>query len=281
MAQIGRHFSLSIEPARGVFCDQSGVFVDGVPLLERCRDSNGGDTWQPRTAHDLNRDLRKCYGVPIDVEGKMSGLAAICRAFNRGDLLHAQIATLHLQIPDPPVPEKSSQIAGAALDLARALRASGLLKEEWDEDKHPRWPAGSPDSVGGQFAPANAAGGNSVPTERPSVEQSPPVITAQAGTLVVPRYAPIPFPTEIPPIPLVPPDIHPRDLPKNRYPDRPGCEEEWAEAEDYCRGLLAKGLLGKGDHRGMGKFVYQCILGQVSERCGGAPKSRGYPDQQT
>ena len=95
--------------------------------------------------------------------------------------------------------------------------------------------------------------------------------TAQAGVLVAPRYAPIPFPTEITPIPLVPPDVHPRDLPKNPYPDRPECAQEWAEAQEYCRGLLAKGLMGKGDYRGMGKSLYQCILGQVSEDCGGNP----------
>jgi hypothetical protein len=148
MTQIGRQFSLAAEAGRGVFCGTNGVFVGSVPLLERCRDSNRAEAWRPRAAHELNRDLRKCYRVPIDVEGKTSGLAAICRALNRGDLLHAQIATLHLQIPDPPTLEKSAQIAGAAFDLTSALRASGLLKEEWDENKHPRRPAGSPDSVG-------------------------------------------------------------------------------------------------------------------------------------
>jgi hypothetical protein len=28
-----------------------------------------------------------------------------------------------------------------------------LLKADWDADEHPRWPAGTPDSQGGQFAP--------------------------------------------------------------------------------------------------------------------------------
>jgi len=247
-----------------------------VPLLEQRCDSNGTETWQPRAAHDLNHDLRKCYGVPIDVEGKMSGLAAICRALNRGDLLHAQIATLHLQIPDPPVLEKSGQTTGAAVDLAGVLRASGLLKTEWDEEEHPRWPAGSPDSVGGQFAPSEIGSGNSVPAEQSPVGQSSPITTAQAGALVAPRYAPIPFPSEVTPIPLVPPDINPRDLPRNPYPDRPDCEEEWADATKYCRELYESGRMGTDGIRGMGNFLYQCILGQVSERCGGAPKNRGY-----
>lgn len=86
MTQIGRHFTLSAEPRRGVFCDQNGVFVGGVPLLERDRNSSGVYIWQPRLAMDLNHDLRKHYGVPIKLESKMSGLAGVCRALNRGAL---------------------------------------------------------------------------------------------------------------------------------------------------------------------------------------------------
>lgn len=43
----------------------------------------------------------------------------------------------------------------------------------------------------------------------------------------------------------------------------------WAEATEYCLDLWADGLLGKGDHRGMGKTPYECIMGQVSQDCGG------------
>jgi hypothetical protein len=39
-------------------------------------------------------------------------------------------------------------------DLARRLEYSGLLKREWNSDLHPRWPGGSADGAGGQFAPA-------------------------------------------------------------------------------------------------------------------------------
>src|SRR5690348_9040710 len=110
--------------------------------------------------------------------------------------------------PRPSSTAISDQAGSATVDLARALQASGLLKAEWDEEKHPRWPAGSPDSAGGQFAPANAASSNAVSTEQSGVGEPPPMATAQAGVLVAPRYAPIPFPTEITPIPLVPPDVH-------------------------------------------------------------------------
>lgn len=150
-----------------------------MPLLERRRNSSGADEWQPRPAADLNREFHKHYGVPIEFERKMEGLGAICRALNRGDLIHAQIATLHLQIPEPPVFTKAAQIPDAEIDLVRELRISGFLKQDWDPQKHPRWPTGSPDSVGGQFAPAGADTGNAATEEGVSTEQDAQVIPAQ------------------------------------------------------------------------------------------------------
>ena len=41
--------------------------------------------------------------------------------------------------------------------LIRDLSWTGMLK--WDPDAHPRWPAGSADSTGGEFAPRGAGGG--------------------------------------------------------------------------------------------------------------------------
>jgi hypothetical protein len=197
----------------------------------------------------------------------------VCRALNRGDLIHAQIATLHLQIPDPPPLTKSAQTPNESIDLARQLRASGLRKQEWDEEKHPRWAAGSPDSVGGQFAPADAANGGSGSVDQVVVGQRTPTTTAQAGTLVAPRYAPIPLPSEVTPIPFALPDINPRRELQNPYPDRPECEEEWAHAFKYCNELKRKRLLGTDGHRGAGDSFHQCVMGQVREDCGGSPTS--------
>jgi hypothetical protein len=100
-------------------------------------------------------------------------------------------------------------------------------------------------------------------------EPSAPAIPAQI-TIPVPLEIPgeIPFPSEILPPPVIP-NISPRDIPKNPYPDRPECEQEWAEATAFCKRLLERNQLGSGDYRGMGRTLYQCILGQVSEDCGG------------
>jgi hypothetical protein len=267
LTQLGRRFGLSSELGSGVCCGEDGVFVGSVPLLERSRNQSEADQWQPRPVPDLNRDLSERYGLPIEFTPKIGGLAAVSRALNRGDLLHAQIATLHLQIPDPPPLMKSPQNAEETIDLARQLQASGLLKADWDPAKHPRWPAGSPGGIGGEFAPAGIASEDAA-----AGEARPPVIPAQI-TIPVPFELPgIQLPSEIVP-PLGIPNINPRSNLRNPYPDREGCDEEWAHALEYCHGLLDSKRMGKDGSRGFGNTFQQCVLGMVSERCGGSLRS--------
>jgi hypothetical protein len=261
--QIGRRFALSEMPGFGISCSKDGVFAGSVPLLSH-RSANKANQWQPRAASDLNRELRECYGLPVEFDSKIAGLATVARALNRGDLLHAQIATLHLQIPDPPRLTKAPRSTEDVIELARQLKASGLLKADWDPTKHPRWPAGSPDSIGGQFAPVGTA------TEGHATrEPSAPVIPAQITIPVPPLEIPggIPFPSEIVPPPIAIPDTYPREL-RNPYPDRAGCDEEWADAIKYCDDLRRRGQLRTDKYRGMGDY-YQCVMGNVSQRCGG------------
>jgi hypothetical protein len=262
---VGRRFSLSDQRGYGVSCDATGVFVGAVALLESCRNCGGFRKWRLRPTDELDRDLSKCYGVPVEFAAKIEGLAAIARALDRGDVLFAQIGTLHLEIPDPPLLGKAAPSASDVVALAKQLYASDLLKRGWDPSKHPRWPAGSPDSIGGRFAPANTA-----LDAAPAYETSGSTRTAQAIPMpfdaIAPRGA-IPWPSEI-----VPPlGINPRSRLENPYPDREGCDEEWAHALEYCRKLADRGVLGKGDYREHGKVFLQCVLGQVSERCGGSP----------
>ena len=269
MTLIGRYFGLSDAPGGSVSCGTSGVFVGEVPLLERSCSRNGFQQWEPRPVRDLNRDLSKRYGIPIDINAKAGGLIAIARALNRGDLLHAQITTLHLQIPDPPPLPKSAQTMGDVVALARQLRASGLLKADWDPLKHPRWPAGTPGSIGGEFAPRG-----DVADDSPTEEHSAPLIPAQL-TLpapfdwVVPRGSPFPWPSEIAPAPFAPPNVNPITIPRNPYPGRPRCVTEWADATEYCLRLWEDDQLGRDYIRGQGKTVAQCIMGRVSQDCGG------------
>ena len=54
------------------------------------------------------------------------------------------------------------------------LQWSGLLKADCDPDEHPRWPAGAPDSQGGQFAPKDDdTGKTDAATPRASHDTAP------------------------------------------------------------------------------------------------------------
>jgi hypothetical protein len=261
---VGRHFRLSEQRNCGVFCDENGLLVGGVPLLERFRSSSGPGQWRPRQVFDLNRDLSKRYGLPIDISSKMRSLAAIARALDRGDLVHALIAAPHLQLPDPPDLAKSAPTVREAIDLARSLRTSGLLKADWDPTKHPRWPAGTPGSIGGEFAPRSSAN-----VDSSLAEPSPKLLPVQL-TIPAPFEIPeIPLPSEVLPVPIAPPNISPIHIPQNPYPGRPECVKEWADAKEDCLALLMSGQSGKDRYRGMGRTVAECMMGRVSQDCGG------------
>jgi hypothetical protein len=257
-------FRLAAAIGGGVSCSEEGLFVGEIALLERVRGSNGSWRWRPRDLPHINRDLSKCYGLPIEFDQKFAGLELISNALNRSEFGRAQIAALHLRLPDPPVIAKSAQNRLEVVQVARRLQASGLLKAGWDSSKHPRWPAESPDGVGGQFAPVGDESGSGGESAR--------LIPAQVA-VPVPFESPlpgaIPLPPEIVFPPIVTPNITPREAPSNPYPDRPECVEEWASAYEYCRRLKREGKLGRDGYRGAGNSISQCVRGQVSQDCGG------------
>ena len=158
-------FRLTSRGKGGVFCDEGGAFVGAIPLLVRTR-GNGQDEWRPRDCDDLSQEMSAQYGLPIDISLKKGGLTVIAKALNEGDLVRAQIATVLLGVPDPPYLSKGEPSRPEMIKLAGDLRWSSLLKADWDPDEHPRWPAGAPDSQGGQFAPKgeDAAGSQSTGT---------------------------------------------------------------------------------------------------------------------
>jgi hypothetical protein len=80
MNRIGRHFRLSEQWDQGVFCSQDGVFLGGIPVLER----DSAAEWRPRTVSSLNHDLSKRYGLPMEFGLKLSGLRTIAKALGRG-----------------------------------------------------------------------------------------------------------------------------------------------------------------------------------------------------
>jgi hypothetical protein len=145
-------FRLSPLGKGGISCDEGGAFVGAVPMLVRTH-RHGREERRPRDCDDLSHEMSGLYGLPIDMSLKSGGLRAIANAFNDGDMARAQVATLLLRIPNPPSLSKGAQSRQEMIKLAGELHWGGLLKGDWNPDQHPRWPAGAPDSQGGQFAP--------------------------------------------------------------------------------------------------------------------------------
>jgi len=125
MALVGRQFGLASAPGSGVFCGVDGLVVGDTPLLEKTL-GNGRLEWHVRSLTDLNRDLSESYGLPVELDQKVLGLSAVAAALTRGDIMHAQIATLHLQFPDPPALAKADLDLTQAVALAHKLEAAGL-----------------------------------------------------------------------------------------------------------------------------------------------------------
>ena len=144
MPDATRIFKLSDD---GVACDRAGLRVGGVDLLEPDPAKERG--FRARPDADLDRELSLRYRMPIDASCKSSSVAGIALALERGDLAIAQIGALLLQFPDPP-PLAKALGEEEASELAAQLAASGLLKGDWDESKHPR--TGTPPNPG-WFAP--------------------------------------------------------------------------------------------------------------------------------
>lgn len=140
--------------SRGVSCDATGVFVSGVPLLKRSANSGDRQFWEPRECTTLSHELSRAFGLPIDISSKSHALFAMSRDLNEGDVSHAQLVALFLRIPESePPPQARGHSRDRFIKLIQSLHANGLLKVDWNPDEHPRWPAGAPDSQGGQFAP--------------------------------------------------------------------------------------------------------------------------------
>ena len=186
-----RFFRLSPE---GIECDEGGLRVGDVALL--ARDAKGA--WAARDERDLDYDLSRVYGFPIDVRAKMAGFGAVANALQSRNIAKARIAALLLRLPDP------LRLGGAALgksgeqSLSRDLVACGLLKADdgWDE-KHPRtgsppnpgWFAPKPEEAQADEPPTAAAKPNENASSRsgaPGGELAfvPPALATGAGSLL-------------------------------------------------------------------------------------------------
>jgi hypothetical protein len=223
---------------------------------------------------EISAELSARYGLPVDMTAKIPGLVFAAGALSRGDISVAQIATLNLHFPDLPRLAKRGTSKEDFAALAIMLHRSGMLKVTWDPDLHPRWPAGDPAGRGGEFRPTDAG---SAATASQPIGDWPSVLPAQA-TIIDPIPLPWEMPWEVPfprPTEIVPPAL---DIPNeqertrrplvNPFPRKRRCVEEWEHAFKYCDEQEKKGNFKPG-YGGPGKDYYSCVMGQISEECGG------------
>jgi hypothetical protein len=148
------HLSAGGDRDLGLCCTEGGLFLGGTPLIER-----SGDAYVVRPQADLERLLGRAYGGEDAATRVTRGLATVAAALARNNLPLAQIAAVHLRLPD-----LSDALARAALEAEDLLIKRGSVA--WDEARHPR--TGIPPSAG-WFAP------------NPGAARSRPTQTAQGG----------------------------------------------------------------------------------------------------
>ena len=159
-------------------------------------------------------------------------------------------------------------------------RAAPFIKANFNPNE-PRIPAGEPGS--GEWTSeagteSDSAASPGVGPERPALQvrnvTELPLTPAQA---TIPWDMPVEIPSDIPGVPTeitpIPFDFPGAErqrppLPTNPFPGDPECAEEWAHAYRYCREQEQKGNFRPG-YAGPGKDFRSCLLGQISERCGG------------
>lgn len=159
----------------GLCCSEEGLLLGRTPLIERC-----GGTYVVRRQADLERLLGRAYGGEAVAARLMPGLATVAAALGERNLPLAQIAAIHLRLPDLP-----DILVRASLEAEdRLIKASGGAV--WDETRHPR--TGTPPNPG-WFAPSPGTAARARPTQaaagsrgsrRPGVNSDPMAEVRQA-----------------------------------------------------------------------------------------------------
>ena len=258
---------------RGLSCDEQGIFLAGeMPFTRRGADARGRTSYVPRHFSEINFALSRGYGFRIDFSDRAELLRLAAEAMTAGDWTRATLATVHLKLPDLPDQAAVERLQKAVAVLkyeaagcsgARCRRCTPIIHRR-DVSDEPRIPIGSPG--GGRWTTDGTTGGGT--SRRPPSRLLHPV---QAVPIPFPGTIPLPLtPRLLPPIPLTPIIPYPEGyFPTNPYPERAECMEEWEYAQRQCTSLETQGKLGR--RSGFGKSLARCLLGMVSEECGGNP----------
>src|ERR1700758_4272370 len=100
MIPAGHHIwrlSKGGEQSRRLSCTEDGLYLVGMPLVER-RDS----IYVVREQSDLQRLSKRVYSTDAALLRVVSGLATAASALSQKNVPLAQIAALHLRLPELP-----------------------------------------------------------------------------------------------------------------------------------------------------------------------------------
>jgi hypothetical protein len=227
---------------RGLRCDQDGLFLGNEPLLERATQNS----FQPRASAQIRKILSGAYRAESDWSSRVRSVDVVAKALNNGDVARAMMAAVLMRLPEPGGGIHISDVDGV---LAKA----GYDPDE-PRDSHGRWTTDGSDDA--KLIPVQAT--IAEPLAGPLLDDP----------LLGPALRPFPGTVDAPPITV--PGSTPRDM--NPFPKKRRCVEEWAAAREFCKRLMSQGKFKGGRGRGgFGASYYQCLMGQVSEECGGNP----------
>ena len=119
---FARTHRLVARGAAGLACDDDGVALGPVRLVEAVVDPSGRRFYRVRPASEVTQALRLAYGSPADeIERCRRGLTRIARLLTDGERAQACIHAVQLAFPEA-APEAMAKLAHAA----------GLQKENPD-----------------------------------------------------------------------------------------------------------------------------------------------------
>jgi hypothetical protein len=119
---------------QGLYCTSAGLFIgEGYALVGGSLGKSNDGGLRIRPLDEINADLSRSFGMPIDWRNRMGTLRAVAKALDDGDLTRALIAAVHLDAQ--PLPD-----ASAALHLSKisAVRKQGFDPNE-PRDADGRW----------------------------------------------------------------------------------------------------------------------------------------------
>ena len=151
---FARPYRLVPRGEAGLACDDDGVALGPLRLVEAVTDADGCRVYRPRPAEEIAEALRLAYGAaPDEIERSRRGLAEIARLLTAGERAQAGIRAVQLAFPE---------IAPDA--MAKLAQAASLQKDNPNLAGEPRIPAGNPG--GGEWTNDGGAAGSD-PNIRP------------------------------------------------------------------------------------------------------------------